>query len=262
MDRRSLPIHAAGEREAAVTIASMSELVERDTAWEPHAHSTHELLWHRRGASIAIIGNRSWTITPTIGLWVPAGVIHSGHMPAGTWYRTAHFDVRATATVPLEPVAVEVSALLGLLLERLVDTELEPRSRALTEELVFDILTPSPHPLLVQLPDAAMLRPIVDAHREDPADGRTLGEWASILGVSERTITRAFRAETGLGFLDWQTAHRVQRSALLLAAGTSVEEVADHVGYRSSSAFGAAFRRVTGMTPSQLSPAQIVSDPR
>ncbi|MDR2378646.1 MAG: AraC family transcriptional regulator [Bifidobacteriaceae bacterium] len=252
VDRRALPVLAAGEIAIPFTITGMDEVVERDTIWEPHAHATHELLWNRRGASTATIGARTWTVTPTIGLWVPAGLIHAGYMPAGTWYRTAHFDVRAAFPAPPEPVAVEVTPLLGLLLERLVDPALAARSRELTELLAFDLLAPSPHALLVQLPAASLLSPILAALQADPGDRRRLSDWARALAVSPKTISRAFRAETGMGFEAWQTAFRAQRAALALGAGMGVEEVAERVGYRSSSAFGAAFRRVTGVSPGQF----------
>lgn len=233
-------------------ITGMDELVDRDTAWEPHSHPTHELLWNRQGASSATIGPRTWTITPSVGLWIPAGVLHSATAPAGTWYRTAHVDTRTASPLPAEPVAVEVTPLVTLLLERLVDQSLQARSRELTEHMVFDLLEPSPHALLVQKPTSALLRPVVAALEARPGDGRTLADWAALLGVSARTVTRAFRAETGLSFGAWQAALRAQHAALLLGSGLPVEEVAVRVGYRSASAFGVSFRRTTGLTPGQL----------
>ena len=234
------------------TITGMDEWVATDTTWEPHSHPTHELLWNRRGASSATIGSRTWAIAPSVGLWIPAGVLHSATAPAGTWYRTAHVDVHTTAPLPAEPVAVEVTPLVRLLLERLVDEALSARSRELTEQMVFDLLSPSPHALLVQKPTSALLQPIVTALEARPGDGRTLADWAARLGVSERTVTRAFRAETGQSFGAWQAALRSQHAAILLGSGLPVEEVALRVGYRSASAFGASFRRTTGLTPGRL----------
>lgn len=252
IDRRDLPIFAPGEIVMPFTITGMSEAVRLDTVWAAHAHATHELLWNRRGASTATIGTRTWTITPAVGLWVPAGLLHEGRAPRGTWYRTAHFDVGATAALPLEPVAIEVTPLLALLLDRLVEPDLAPRSRHLAEMLVFDLLAPSPQALLVHMPCRPLLAPIVAACQSDPADSRSLADWARELAVSGRTITRAFRAETGLGFADWLAAFRAQQAALLLGGGLAVDEVADRVGYRSASAFGAAFKRVTGLSPGRF----------
>ncbi len=249
VDTRTLPVYEAGAAVMPYVVTGMVELVERDTAWEPHSHPTHELLWNQSGASTATIGARTWTITPSVGLWIPAGTLHSATAPAGTCYRTAHVDVRTASPLPLEPVAVEVTPLLTLLLERLVDQTLEPRSRSLTEQMLFDILEPSPHALLVQRPDSDLLRPIVTALESHPGDNSSLADWAVRLGVSERTVTRAFRAETGLSFGAWQASFRAQRAALMLGTGMPVDEVALRVGYSSASAFGAAFRRTTGLTP-------------
>ncbi|WP_216695541.1 AraC family transcriptional regulator [Dietzia psychralcaliphila] len=255
VETRTLPVYEAGGAVMPFVITGMDELVARDTEWDPHSHPTHELLWNRSGASTATIGSRTWSITPVVGLWIPAGVLHSAAAPAGTWYRTAHVDTRTSSPLPPEPVAVEVTPLLTLLLERLVDHTLGTRSRELTEQMVFDLLEPSPHALLVQRPDAELLRPIVAALEAHPGDDRSLSEWATRLGVSERTVTRAFRAETGLSFGAWQAAFRAQHASVLLGTGMPVDDVAVRVGYRSASAFGAAFRRTTGLTPGQFRPA-------
>ncbi|MFI8523013.1 AraC family transcriptional regulator [Promicromonospora sukumoe] len=254
-DSRSLPTFAAGAVDVPYVIQGMDELVSRDTVWEEHSHPTHELLWNLRGASSATTGSRTWTITPLVGLWVPAGVVHSGRMPAGTWYRAAQFGLHAAPPLAQEPVAVEITPLLALLLDRLDDDALPTASRTLTEQMVLDVLEPSPHELFVQRPRGDLLRPIATALTEDPADQRGLTDWAVLLDVSPRTITRAFRAETGLSFARWQAVLRAQRAILLLAQGIAVEQVAEQVGYRSASAFGAAFRRTTGTTPARYRPA-------
>lgn len=254
VESRSLPMFAAGSVEVPYVIQGMDELVSRDTAWEAHAHPTHELLWNQRGASSATTGTRTWTITPTVGLWIPAGFAHSGQVPAGTWYRAAQFSTDATSPLAPGPAAVEITPLLSLLLDRLAEPTLTDRSRTLTEQLVLDVLAPSPHELFVQMPRSDLLRPIAAALSENPADPRTLSDWAELLDVSSRTVTRAFRAETGLSFARWQAVLRAQRAVLLLAQGAGVEHAAESVGYRSASAFGVAFRRTTGQTPGQFRP--------
>ncbi|RMI09197.1 helix-turn-helix domain-containing protein [Cellulomonas triticagri] len=255
---RRLPVYAAGAVPVPYVIQGMSELIAQDTFWEDHAHPTHELMWNAYGASSTTVGDRTWAITPTIGLWMPAGTVHSARTPAGTRYRTAQFGVHAVPPLAPGPVAVEITPLLQLLLDRLDEPALPAASRDLTERLVLDVLTPAPHEVLVRRPRSALLAPVVAALDADPGDPRALADWAVALGVSPRTLTRAFRAETGLSLGRWQAAVRVQRAVLLLAAGASVEETADVVGYRSASAFGAAFRRETGRTPGRFRPAEDV----
>src|SRR5699024_10271585 len=79
-----------------------------------------------------------------------------------------------------------------------------------------------------------------------------LEEWAHRTGVSSRTLTRAFEASTGVGFRTWAATARAHRAVALLAEGQRVEDVAALVGFRSASAFSAAFRRVTGVTPGEF----------
>ncbi|GAA2165700.1 helix-turn-helix transcriptional regulator [Actinomadura napierensis] len=246
---RTLPALAAGPAEEPFTILGWSEDMPRDTVWNDHSHPWHELLWNERGASTAMVGPRVWTVTPVLGLWMPAGTLHSGSATAGTRCRATFFGFGTMAPLSPVPVGVVITPLLRLLLDRLADTGLAEDSRALTEAMVLDVLTPSGRELLVQMPASDLLRPIADAVRGDPGDQRTLADWASHLGVSARTITRAFTAETGTSFARWVAAVRAQHAVALLSRGWRIDAVAEEVGYRSASAFGVAFRRTTGLTP-------------
>ncbi|BFO16969.1 hypothetical protein SHKM778_33570 [Streptomyces sp. KM77-8] len=94
--------------------------------------------------------------------------------------------------------------------------------------------------------------PFVHAVRADPSDQRTLTGWAAALGCGARTITRAFQSGTGTSFARWAASVRARHAVRLPALGFEVDVVADAVGHRSASAFGAAFRRTTGMTPGRF----------
>ncbi|MFI0353113.1 AraC family transcriptional regulator [Actinomadura sp. 9N407] len=248
-DTRTLPALPAGPVEMPFSILSWSEAFARDTVWNEHSHPFHELLWNERGASTAVVGPRVWTVTPALGLWMPAGTLHSGSATAGTWCRADFFGFGTMSSISAVPVGVEITPLLRLLLERLADAELSAESRGLTEAMVLDVLRPSSRELLVQMPVSDLLRPIAEVVRNDPGDQRTLADWASRLGVSARTVTRAFNAETGTSFARWVAAVRAQHAVELLSLGWEIDVVAEEVGYRSASAFGVAFRRTTGLTP-------------
>lgn len=249
--RRALPRHAAGDVEVPYTILAGREEIGADTYWAEHSHPTHELLWNERGASTARIGSRVHTISPGVGLWIPAGVPHSGFTPAGVRHLAAQFSITRVEPPSGVPVTVEITPLLQLLLERSLDADLSERSRELTDAMILDVLAPSEHELLLPVPDHPLLAPIIDALSTDPADATTLEQWAGRLGVSSRTVTRTFEAATGMSFRAWVSTARAQRAVALLAAGETIEEVALRVGFRSTSAFTAAFRRVTGLTPGQ-----------
>jgi len=101
----------------------------------------------------------------------------------------------------------------------------------------------------VRMPTDDRAKRVADGIAADPADGRTLAEWGHAVGASERTLARAFLAETGVSFGRWRTLLRVQTALHALADGAPVGNVARRVGYESDSAFVQAFRRETGVTP-------------
>lgn len=125
---RDLPTLAAGEVDVPFVIQGYEEVVDADTAWNEHSHPWHELLWNEHGTSTAVVGSQVWCITPTLGLWMPAGQLHSASAVAGTSYRAHFFRHGTVSALPDVPVAVEITPLLRLLLERLEEPDLPQRS--------------------------------------------------------------------------------------------------------------------------------------
>lgn len=179
-------MYGAGALPAQHVVSAFDERVERETAWAPHSHATHELLWNESGVSTVGVSNRVWTVTPTLGVWIPAGLVHAATAAAGTWYRTNHFDITRVPRLAEGVAVVEITPLLRLLLTRLTSLELTVSSRELTEMMVLDVIEPAPWEITVTIPSSPLLQPIVEALREDPGDRRSLGDWSSALGVSAK----------------------------------------------------------------------------
>lgn len=72
-------------------------------------------------------------------------------------------------------------------------------------------------------------------------DKRRLEEWAVWAGISPRTLTRRFAAETGFTISDWRQRARLMRALELLAAKTPVTSIALDLRYDNVSAFIAMF---------------------
>ena len=98
-------------------------------------------------------------------------------------------------------------------------------------------------------PTDPRLRRVTEALLENPADEKGLGEWAAVAAASPRTLGRLFQRETGMSLGAWRRQLRLQRSLERLADGESVTAVALALGYDSTSAFIAMFRRHLGRTP-------------
>lgn len=249
VDTRQLPRYEPGELDLPPGIHGQDEILRRDTYWGEHSHPVHELIWSHRGASVIGVGRRLWTLTPAMGLWLPAGTVHTARARAGTHYRAVYLSPRSSPPMADRPVAVSMSPLLRLLLEHVSSDDLTGGARARAEAVVFDLLRPAERELSLPLPRNSLTAPIAEAILENPADSRSLAVWAATAGVNPRTVTRAFQRETGLTFGRWVAMARAHRAISLLATGAPVEEIARQVGYTSVSAFGTGFRRATGRTP-------------
>lgn len=238
------------ERSAASgAIVAEFRIVPAPTEWAPHSHRLHELVWVRGGTLTSRVGDRVFTVFEGQGLWMPAGVVHAGRATAGARFHDAFFAPDRTPFAFGEPMAIAMTPLLESLLTHLSRTDLDAAARLRAESVVFDVIRPSEHQLALRLPGDPRIDAIADALLDDPADGRSLEEWARWLGSSDRTITRAFRQATGLSFAQWRQMLRVHRALVLLSEGFDVMSVSESLGYAQPSSFIAAFRRVMGTTP-------------
>ena len=91
-----------------------------------------------------------------------------------------------------------------------------------------------------------------DVVLKHPADGATANVLARRCGLSERTLERLFRAETGLRFGLWRQKARLLESVRVLAERGSVTDAALESGYSSVSAYIAAFKQTFGCTPGAM----------
>ncbi len=79
-----------------------------------------------------------------------------------------------------------------------------------------------------------------------------LAEIADTLGISKNYLSRVFAAETGETLQDYMVRVRVDKAAnLLIYSEESIADIAEYVGFPSSSYFGRAFKRYKNMTPAQ-----------
>lgn len=219
------------------------------TEWSPHSHPRHELVWVRGGTLTSRVEDRVFTVSEGHGLWMPAGVVHGGRATAGAEFHDAFFAPDRTPFAFEEPKAIAMTPLLESLLTHLSRSDLDAEARARAEAVVFDVLQPSERQLVLQLPGDPRIDAIAEALLDDPADDRSLEEWARAVGISDRTVTRAFRHATGLSFAQWRQVLRVHRALTLLSEGLDVTTVSEVLGYAQPSSFIAAFRRVMGTTP-------------
>ena len=224
------------------------------TRFEWHTHSDHQLAWSPEGVLVVLTeGGASYVLPPSRALWIPAGTVHETRASGAAVLRSAYF---APLRCPIEwpaPTPVAVSPLLGELIHHLDDRGLGAEERSRAEAVLFDLLLPLRIATIdVRPPSDPRARDVADALLADPADPRTLHEWGHAVGASSRTLARVFLSDTGLSFGHWRTLVRLQASLPHLAEEMPVSAVAPLVGYRTTSAYVAAFRAHTGVTPGRF----------
>jgi AraC-like DNA-binding protein len=107
-------------------------------------------------------------------------------------------------------------------------------------------------PLFVPTLTTPLATRVAETIAQHPDDTPRTHDIAAAIGVSARTIERAFAANVRMTFGKWRQRTRVCRAIELLAGGMAVKDVAMEVGYETPSAFVAAFKRYVGTTPGAL----------
>ena len=220
------------------------------TRFEWHEHGRHQLAWSSEGVLVVRTHAGSYVLPPTRALWIPAGTPHETRALGAALLRSVYLR---TGRCPIDwdgPTPVEASPLLRELIPHLERDSLTDEQRLRAEAVLFDLLAPLAVATIdLRLPTDERACRVAEALLADPGDGRTLQAWGRQVGASSRTLARAFVSESGLSFGRWRTLVRLQAALFQLAEGSPVGLVAARVGYRTPSAFVAAFRAHTGVTP-------------
>lgn len=216
-----------------------------------HDHAEQQLVYPSSGLLIVSTRGGSWVVPPQRAVWLPAAVAHAHQAYGATQLRTVAFPVDVNPLALTQPTVLSVSRLLRELIIALTDDPARPldEQRDL-KRVALRQLRPAPA-LQFHLPQPGdeRLRDVTAILAEDPGSDRTLAELGRAVGAGERTLSRLFRAETGMTFPQWRAQLRLHHSLTLLASGLSVTATAITCGYSTPSAFTAAFHATFGTTP-------------
>ncbi|MFM2481456.1 AraC family transcriptional regulator [Celerinatantimonas sp. YJH-8] len=223
-----------------------------------HQHRVSQLLHITSGVLRVYIEQQCWVIPPHRGLWIPTGIPHRLLAVGSVDVKTLFFDPLARADLPDVCGIFQVSSLLRELI--ISATDIEPpilpgtRDERLLELVLDELRTIHLVDFNVPLPYSSDLAQFCQRVQDRIEHPWSVSDAAALLQVSERTVSRKFHHETGLGFGEWLRRSRLLKSMELLAQGYSVIQTALAVGYDSPSAFTAMFKRRIGLAPTEYIP--------
>lgn len=220
-----------------------------------HRHRKGELLLAMQGVLTCEVDGGLWIVPPRSAIWVPGGVLHKFEAAGTLECYIAFIDPSVASDLPPTCCALTVTPLLRELLVRSASLPAMYEDGGIESHLVTLLLDETaiapPGNLHLPMPTDARLRAMVEMITAHPADRSTIRTWARRVGMSERTLARAFNSQTGMSFGRWQRQLHLMLAVQWLAAGASVQQVADDLGYESASSFVSMFRRKLGSPPAR-----------
>jgi len=220
-----------------------------------HRHRKGELLLAMRGVLTCEVDGDLWIVPPRSAIWVPGGVLHKFEAAGTLECYVAFIDPSVASDLPPTCCALTATPLLRELLIRSADLPAIYEDGGIESHLVTllldEIAIAPPGNLHLPMPTDPRLRAMVEMITTHPADRSTIRTWARRVGMSERTLARAFSRQTGMSFGRWQRQFHLMLAVQWLAAGASVQQVADDLGYESASSFVSMFRRRLGSPPAR-----------
>ncbi len=217
---------------------------------EPHIHQEHQIVHAQSGVMRVSSGTATWIIPPDRALWVPARTEHEIVCLTTVATRTVYLS-DAGRGLPTSCEVWRVSPLLREVIIRFADEPETPLAAHLVPVLIAELDRLDTVPINFSRARSHKLLKIQEVLLADPADKRTLNQWAAELGALPRTLMRRLKFETGMTYRQWRRQIRILKAIEALATGVSVTGVAYDVGYETTSAFIEAFRQHTGRTPAR-----------
>ncbi|RQR71918.1 AraC family transcriptional regulator [Burkholderia sp. Bp9012] len=227
------------------------------TTFPERAHGRGQFAFASRGTISVSTPHGRWLVPPQRACWVPAGVRHEMTMTGPVTMLNAFVSEDAARAAGLSDQCgvYGVSPLLRQLIDDAIDLpamyDVDGRAGKLMALLIAEIAQMPRLSLHAPLPTDARLGKICRHLFASPSIAADLDRMATDVGVSRRTFTRLFRAQTGMSFAAWRQQVCMLAAITRLSDGQPVTRVALDLGYASASAFTSAFRRILGETPSR-----------
>lgn len=225
--------------------------------WELASHQHHkaQLLYSVRGILNCKIEDGVWIVPPQCAVWIPGDLPHSAWGSGETECYCLFVEPDAAPDLPKTCCTISVSPLLRELLLKVASFPvLYPqggREDRLIAALLDELVAAPVEDLHLPMPHDPRLRRLAEMLLADPTDKTLKADWASRIGMSERSMSRLLLHEIGMSFGRWRRQLHVILALQRLTKGESVQTVALELGYENASGFVTMFRKAVGKSPAR-----------
>ncbi|WP_323012576.1 helix-turn-helix transcriptional regulator [Castellaniella sp.] len=223
----------------------------------PHQHRWAQLSYAIRGHLQVVTAQARFIALPQRAVWIPAGIRHRVHESPYTVIRSLYIDGEALGldwpdcrVLVIRPLLQELIRVFSTIP---IEYQLDGPDGRLAQVLADQIAVCRQAGLVLPWPSDKRLQALCRQQHQHPDTAPGLAQYGHQIGLSEKTLTRLFQQQTGLGFRLWRQRARLVHALPLLEQGMRTTDVALACGYESLSSFIAAFREHTGETPREFS---------
>jgi AraC-like DNA-binding protein len=222
---------------------------------EHQVHGLGQLLSLNSGSAAIEVEGVSWLLLPGRIGWIPPQHVHSLTSQGAISGWSLYLPAVQSIHLPKKPLIVRRSSLVEQIvirISRLRQSHIAPEILGRLLAVLADEMMTSPSDgVCLPLPRDPRLMRVINKLRQHPATQYHLDHWAKEIGMSKRSLTRAFEKQTGLSLGQWIQNFRVSLAAEKLAAGYDITAAALSCGYMSISAFIKVFHSIMGTTPAR-----------
>ncbi|MBD9456634.1 helix-turn-helix transcriptional regulator [Pseudomonas sp. PDM05] len=251
-------------------VALSATWVAKDWENARHQHRKAQLIYSLRGILNCEIDDGIWIVPPQCAIWIPGDLPHAARGAGETECYCLFVEPDAAPDLPQTCCTISVSPLLRELLLKVAGfPELYPpggREDRLIAALLDELVAAPVEDLHLPMPRDPRLRRLVEMMLATPADKTSKADWATRIGMSERSMSRLLLHEIGMSFGRWRRQLHVILALQRLTKGESVQTVALELGYENASGFVTMFRKAMGKPPARylsdrISGAELASVP-
>ncbi len=218
-----------------------------------HYHEFAQLVYACSGVMTVETAENHWVVPPQRAVWIPPDVNHKVTMDGQAEMRNMYVRANDYRSLPEKSCVLNVSPLLRELVLYLGSLQEEEGISGESERIFFVVIDQlkKADEVAFYIPTATdgRLKSICEALLTQPNDCRGLIEWAAEINISSRSLSRLFRKDIGLSFVEFRQQARLFKALKQLAKGIPVTTVAMNVGFSSLSAFNHLFKKNFGKPP-------------